>query len=365
MQNGWNLCSALTLGSAEATDSMQYKNRTLMLSSAIIACLHACDHDASPSTADSGSSTAKLLDPPGGAAGASADVHKKGYVGLFGDGEVGVLDLQTKKIVKTVPVTAPDGLVVTPDGKQVFVSSTDQGRVVVLSTRDDSVTTSIDVGAKPAGLTVTADGKHVVASVGGASEAVVIDAESHEIVDHIPVGLAHSSCVTKDGRFAYVGSQVTDAPAVVKVDLTGAMTAQSFAVDKSPRALACEDDGIYFTAVGLDAVEVLEPESGKLSDPIETGGSPHDIRRAGDSQIELVVSQTAGDLEFIDMDTHKVVDKVATGKLAHWIAVSADGKLAYVTNETDDNVAIVDLEARRVMETFDVGDAPRKIDIQR
>jgi YVTN family beta-propeller protein len=72
---------------------------------------------------------------------------KKGYIGLFGDGAVGVLDLETMKIIKTVPVTAPDGLVVTPDGKQVFVSSTDQGTVVVLSTADDSVTTSIDVGA--------------------------------------------------------------------------------------------------------------------------------------------------------------------------------------------------------------------------
>ena len=347
---------------------MQYKQHTLILSSAIIACLQACDASDShpaPATQDSGSSTAKLLDPAGGAAGSSAVAHKKGYIGLFGDGAVGVLESRDQEIIKTVPVTAPDGLVVTPDGKQVFVSSTDQGTVVVLSTKDDSITSSIEVGAKPAGLTVTPDGKHVVASVGGASEAVIIDAQSHEIVDHVAVGLAHSSCVTNDGRFAFVGSQVTDAPAVVKVDLTGGMEPKSFKLDKSPRALACEANGIYFTAVGLDAVEVLDPDSGKVSDAIETGGSPHDIRRAGDSQIELVVSQTAGDLEFIDMDTHEVVDKVATGKLAHWIAVSADGKLAYVTNETDDNVSIVDLEARMVTDTFDVGDAPRKIGIQR
>lgn len=269
------------------------------------------------------------------------------------------------KIIKTVPVTAPDGLVVTPDGKQVFVSSADQGSVVVLSTVNDSITTSIAVGAKPAGLTVTPDGKRVVASVGGADEAVIIDAASHEIVDHVSVGLAHSSCVTKDGRYALVGSQVTDAPAVVKVDLTGASEAKLFPVDKAPRALACEDGGIYYTAVGLDAVEVLDPETGEISDPIQTGGSPHDIRHAGDSQLELVVSQTAGDLEFIDLDSHEVVDRVVTGKLAHWIAVSADGKLAYVTNETDDDVSVVDLDARKVTATIAVGDAPRKIDIQR
>jgi YVTN family beta-propeller protein len=362
---------------------MQYKNQTLILSSAIIACLQACDasdNNASGFKQDSGGATAKLVDPAVGAAGANErpapagpddqrdkndNTHKKGYVGLFGDGAVGVLDLETMKIIKTVPVTAPDGLVVTPDGKQVFVSSTDQGSVVVLSTEDDSITTSIDVGAKPAGLTVTPDGKQVVASVGGANEAVIIDTETREVVDHVPVDLAHSSCVTKDGRYAYVGSQVTDAPAVVTVDLTGALEPKSLPVDRSPRALACEDGGIYYTAVGLDAVEILDPETGKVSDPIETGGSPHDIRRACDSSIELVVSQTAGDLEFIDTGSHKVVDKVVTGKLAHWIAVSADGKLAYVTNETDDNVSIVDLDARELIDTIDVGDAPRKIGIQR
>ncbi|HEX4351725.1 MAG TPA: hypothetical protein VHZ95_02400, partial [Polyangiales bacterium] len=91
---------------------------------------------------------------------------------------------------------------------------------------------------------------------------------------------------------------------------------------------------------------------------------PHDVRAQQAGQIELVVSQTAGDLEFIDVTTATVVAHVATGKLAHWITLNADHTAAYVTNEGDNNVSVVDLEQRVVTDTIAVGKAPRKMAIQ-
>jgi YVTN family beta-propeller protein len=299
-----------------------------------------------------------------GAAATQPATGRKAYIGLFGDGAVGVLDVENKRVIKTVPVSAPDGLIITPDGKKVFVSSTDTGTVKVLDTTSDSVSASIDVGAKPAGLAITPDGSLVVAAVGGADEAVIIDARTNAVVRHVPVGQAHSSCITADGHYAYVGSQVTTAPAVVKVDLRGDEPLQSFAVDKAPRALACEADRIYFTVVGLDAVEQLDPDTGALGTPISIGGSPHDVRAQKPGELELVVSQTAGDLEFIDTASALVVAQVPTGKLAHWITLNADRTTAYVTNEGDNNVAVVDLTQRVVSDMIDVGKAPRKMAIQ-
>src|SRR4051812_24337880 len=83
---------------------------------------------------------------------------RKAYVGLFGDQAVAVLDTVTKQVVKKIPVTAPDGLIITPDGKKVYVSSMDTGSVKVISTDTDSIAASIDVGSKPAGLAITPDG---------------------------------------------------------------------------------------------------------------------------------------------------------------------------------------------------------------
>ncbi len=298
------------------------------------------------------------------APGTPTSSNKKAYVGLFGDQAVAVLDTVTKQVLKTIPVTAPDGLIITPDGKKVYVSSTDSGAVKVIDTTDDTLATSVDVGSKPAGIAVTPDGKLVVVSVGGANEVVLIDTSTDTVTKHVPVPAAHAACITSDGHYAYVASQATDAPAVVQVDLTGGADPKTFPVDKSPRMLSCTPGKIYFTGVGLDAVEVMDPDTGKLATPIVTGGSPHDVRATPDGKLELVVSQTAGDLELIDPATDMVAGTVATGKMAHWITLFADGAKAYVTNEGDNNVVTVDIAGRTVTDTIAIGKAPRKMALQ-
>ena len=296
--------------------------------------------------------------------GAPVTSSRKGYVGLFGDNAIAVLDTVTNRVTKTIPVTAPDGLIVTPDGRMVYVSSGDTGSVKVISTDSDAIVASIDVGAKPAGLAITPDGRRVVVAVGGANEAVIIDTSTRTVVKHMTVEQAHASCISADGRSAFVGSQATSAPAVVMIDIAGDAPPMLFAVDKSPRMLACTPAEIYFTAVGLDAVEALDPATGVIGQPIPSGGSPHDVRSTQDGKFELVVSQSAGDLEFIDLASSTVVAKVPTGKLPHWIALTTDGNQAYVTNEGDNNVVIVDLGARRVTDTIAIGKAPRKMALQ-
>ena len=294
----------------------------------------------------------------------AAGPSRKAYVGLFGDQVVAVLDTATRKVMKTIPVSAPDGLSITPDGKKVYVSSTDSGSVKVIATADDTIVTSIDVGAKPAGIAITPDGTRAVVTVGGADETVIIDTSTDSVVAHVAVPAAHASCITADGHWAYVASQATSAPAVVRIDLKGDGAPKSFAVDKSPRALSCSANEIYFTAVGLDAVEVMDPTTGTLGIPIASGGSPHDVRPTADGKYELVVSQTAGDLEFIDVAAKTVIASVPTGKLAHWITVYPDGSGAYVTNEGDNSVAAVDFASRRVTDTIAIGNAPRKMALQ-
>lgn len=295
----------------------------------------------------------------------SAVPARKAYVGLFGEQSVAVLDTQTNRVLQKIPVTAPDGLILTPDGKKLYVASGDTGSVAVIATDTDAIVATVAVGAKPAGLAITPDGGRIVASVAGANQAVIIDTQSDAVVQRVPVGQAHASCISADGRHAYVGSQATGAPAVVAIDLAEDTPPVSFSVDRSPRMLSCAPGRLYFTAVGLDAVEVMDPATGAPGTAIPSGGSPHDVRATEDGKFELVVSQTAGDLEFIDPIGGNVVASVPTGNRPHWIALSSDGNRAYVTNEGNDNISIVDLASRRVTDTINVGAAPRKMVIQR
>jgi YVTN family beta-propeller protein len=62
------------------------------------------------------------------------------YVGLFKDDAVAVLDTAQNKVVGTIAVPkGPHGLVVTPDGRKVYVSSDGASTVSVIDTATDRV----------------------------------------------------------------------------------------------------------------------------------------------------------------------------------------------------------------------------------
>jgi YVTN family beta-propeller protein len=291
----------------------------------------------------------------------------KAYVGLFLDNAVGVIDTGTNKVTKTIPVPAgPHGLVVTPDGAKVYVSSDGASTVSVISTASDSVVASIDVGMTPHGLSISPDGRKVVCAGFGTDSVLVIDTGSDTVVTRVPVPRPHNSAISPDGKLAYVGSQQKDAPAVAVVDLAGGTVLTSVPLAHAPRALDFAPDGeVYFTVSGVDGLEALLPATHEVEDtPITTGGSPHHMLSTKDGKFELVVSQTAGDLEYVDVATDAVVAHVPTGKAPHWIGLNADGSRAYVTNESDNSVSVVDVAQRQVVASIPVGNGPRKIAVQ-
>ena len=83
----------------------------------------------------------------------------KAYVGLFKDNAVAVVDTGTNRVLRSIPIPAgPHGLVVTPDGRKVYVSSDGASTVSVIDTATDRVVGSIEVGPTPHGLAISPDG---------------------------------------------------------------------------------------------------------------------------------------------------------------------------------------------------------------
>jgi YVTN family beta-propeller protein len=291
----------------------------------------------------------------------------RAYVGLFLDNAVAVIDTGSNQVTRTIPVPAgPHGLVITPDGAKVYVSSDGASTVSVISTASDSVVGSIEVGMTPHGLSMSPDGRRVVCSGFGTDSVLVIDTASDTVITRVAVPRPHNSAISPDGKLAYVGSQQKDTPSIAVVDLTGGTVVASVPLTHAPRALDFAPDGeVYFTVSGVDGLEALVPATREVeATPIASGGSPHHMLSTRDGRFELVVSQTAGDLEYVDVATDAVVAHVRTGKAPHWIGLDGDGRRAYVTNESDDNVSVVDVAQRQVVATIAVGKGPRKIAVQ-
>src|SRR5262252_4319471 len=192
---------------------------------------------------------------------AEAAAAPKAYVGLFKDNAIAVLDTGTNRVQGTIPVPqGPHGIVITPDGRKVYVSSDGASTVSVIDTQTDTIVQSIEVGANPHGLAISADGREVLVGAFGTNQVVLIDTSTDQIVKRLPVPMPHNSALSPDGHRAYVGSQQQGATAIVILDLIQGTQIGTIPLEKTPRGLALSPDAtqLYVTVAGADAVQVVD-----------------------------------------------------------------------------------------------------------
>ena len=110
----------------------------------------------------------------------------KAYVGLFKENAVAVLDTGENRVTGTIPVPpGPHGLVVTPDGRKVYVSSDGASTVSVIDTVTDRVVGSIEVGANPHGLAMSRDGRQLLVAGFGTNQALIVDTATARIAPRL------------------------------------------------------------------------------------------------------------------------------------------------------------------------------------
>jgi YVTN family beta-propeller protein len=303
----------------------------------------------------------------GATSGPSAAPAPKVYVGLFKDDAVAVIDPAQGRRVATIPVPkGPHGLVITPDGRKLYVSSDGASTVSVIDTTTDRVAASIEVGPNPHGLAISRDGRIVLVSGYGAGEALVVDTATDRITTRIPVARPHNAALSPDGRRAYVASQQEGATALVTLDLAAGREIARLPLDKTPRAVDASPDGtrVFFTLGGVDAVQVLDVAEGRVVAQIPVGASPHQAIFTPDGRRGVVVSQGPGELAIFDAAGATVSGTVKVGTQPHWTTVSTDGRTAFVANEGSNDVSIIDVSSGKVTATIAAGNAPRKIAVQ-
>jgi YVTN family beta-propeller protein len=292
----------------------------------------------------------------------------KAYVGLFKDDAVAVIDTVQNKILTTVPVPkGPHGVVITPDGRKVYVSSDGAASVSVIDTASDHVVASIDVGANPHGLAISGDGSRVLVSGWGSNQARVIDTATDQVIGSVPVAQPHNGTLSRDGRVGWVASQKQDAKALVRLDFAVWKEVARIPLNETPRGLELSPDGrrVFFTLAGVNAIQVLDTATNQIVAQIPVGASPHYAPFTPDGRWALAVVQGPGELGILNTADNTLAGAVPVGKAPHWSASSSDGRLAFVTNEASNDVSVVDLASRTVTTTIAVGNAPRKIAVQR
>lgn len=104
---------------------------------------------------------------------------KEVWVAHLGDGALSIIDVMTDRVKrKLVAGTTPIRLKFTPDGRQVLVTDLRSGDVIIFDSATRKRIASLQVGSAPTNILITPDSRRAFISLAGSNQLAVIDLEA-------------------------------------------------------------------------------------------------------------------------------------------------------------------------------------------
>jgi YVTN family beta-propeller protein len=246
---------------------------------------------------------------------------------------VGVVDLATHKLVRTLPSGQdPESFDLSRDGKTLYVSNEETAEMSVLDLRTGKVTGRAPVGKEPEGVTVRPDGNAVYVTSEEENQVVAVDTRSLHVLAHIATGpRPRAIAFTRDGKTAFVSSENGALLTVIDV----ARNAPDGTIKIEPKAktvlgprpmgLALSPDGkeLYVANGRGESVAVIDVATRKVVRLIDgVGARPWGIGASRDGKWIFTANGPSGDVSVIEAATGQIVKRIKVGGLPWGLVVS-------------------------------------------
>lgn len=169
---------------------------------------------------------------------ATAD-QKKIYTANIRSNNVTAFDFSTPptKVIQIPVANQPEGIDLSPDGKEVWVGHRGSGNLSVIDTASNKVIEAVKSGGDPYRVRFTPDGKKVLISNPQDNELIVIEAATRKEVKRIHIdGAPASITVSADSQRAYVTT--IQANGIAAIDLASFSVIKTLETGKGPDGIA-------------------------------------------------------------------------------------------------------------------------------
>lgn len=140
------------------------------------------------------------------------------YVSNSTSGTVAAIQIATGKTELIPTGKRPQGGVLSPDGKTIFLTNADSNTISLIETAQRKVVGEIKTGGGPNRVAITPDGKTLVYSLGAAHAAAFADVATRKELQQVKLsGQPLSLTMSRDGKWAFSGVQDKDKVHVIDV----------------------------------------------------------------------------------------------------------------------------------------------------
>jgi YVTN family beta-propeller protein len=269
-------------------------------------------------------------------------------------GSVLAVDLTSRQVASTITTNGrPCSIAVARDGRHAYVADLTGESLFVLDTTNDSLATSVALGAisrptRTPAIAVSPDGRRVYLTSATATDdhLLVIDTETNTVagdygLDIHPVGIA----VSPDGARLYVAgceSFCTNGTLLI-LDAANTQVVSRIALPAAPVALALSPDGSRaYTPTGLSGtVQAIQLADGTTRTiPVDALALGITVHPSG--AFVYVTCYGGASVSVIGARINTVLSTIRVANEPRAIATSPDGHFAYVTHSSP-ILSVIDL----------------------
>jgi YVTN family beta-propeller protein len=240
---------------------------------------------------------------------------------------IGVVDLATKKLIKTLESGQdPETFDLSPDGKTLFISNEETAEMSALDLVSGSIRGRAKVGVEPEGVGVRPDGKVVFVTSEADGDVTAVDTQTLAVLAHMKTGPRPRGIVfTHDSSTAFVTNE----------------------------------NGSNLTVLDALALKTIGEVKIHLDSPMPLGARPMGCVLSPDGTKLYVTTGRGGSLAIVDVATRAQLRSIdGVGDRPWGVAVSRDGSLVYTANGSSHDLSIVNLHTGNVDRRVAVGGLP-------
>ena len=209
------------------------------------------------------------------------------YVTTELDQTITVIDPETMKVVTTIPTgqALSHMMVLDHEGRFGYTANIQPGSVSVLDMNGRKLLNVIPVSAKTQRIAISTDDKNVFTTDQTEPRVAVIDVASRKVKSWIPLpAIGYTLTPTQDGRWLLVGIQSTSQVAVINLALNRVV--QTIDLPKSPHEILMSPDGAtaYVSCTAQGQVAAIRVSDWTVTRLIKAGTRVDGLALAAEQQ---------------------------------------------------------------------------------
>ncbi|MCB9845016.1 MAG: beta-propeller fold lactonase family protein [Phycisphaeraceae bacterium] len=279
----------------------------------------------------------------------------------------------------------PHEVAVSPDGRWAVVADYGPGQtpghtLSVLDLQGRERTAVIELGnhTRPHGIVFTPDGSRVVVTTEGSMRVLAVDLESQEIVASLPTRaqISHMVVLTPTGRAAFVTN--IGSGTVTVLDLEHREYVADVRTGAGTEGIDISPDGkeVWVTNRDDDTISIIDTRVLSVTQTLPCGSFPIRCKFTPDGSRVLVSCARSGEVAVFDAQARQQIDRIKIELKAEaqdgrvfgnafgdspvpiGILIPPDGDTAYVANAGADAIAVIDLATLKVTGIVKAGREP-------